>query len=39
LRRALASIDAARALIGYEPKVKVGEGLKRTYAAFQTTYG
>ncbi len=39
VRDSLASIDAARALIGYEPKVKVGEGLKRTYTAFQSAYG
>ncbi len=39
VRDSLAAIDAARALIGYEPKVKVREGLKKTYAAFKATYG
>lgn len=39
VRDSLASIDAARELIGYKPKVNVGEGLKRTYAAFQAMYG
>ncbi|MBX3262416.1 MAG: SDR family oxidoreductase [Labilithrix sp.] len=39
VRDSLASIDAARALIGYEPKVDVREGLKRTYAAFKAAYG
>jgi UDP-glucose 4-epimerase len=39
VRDSLASIDAARALIGYEPKVKVGEGLKKTYDAFKAFYG
>lgn len=34
VRDSLASIEAARALIGYEPKVRVREGLERTYAAF-----
>ena len=38
VRDSLASIEAARALIGYEPKVKVREGLKKTYAAFKATY-
>jgi UDP-glucose 4-epimerase len=38
VRDSLASIDAARALIGYEPKVKVKEGLKRTFEAFRTMY-
>ncbi len=36
VRDSLASIDAARALIGYEPKIKVREGLARTFAAFKT---
>ena len=36
VRDSLASIDAARELIGYEPKVKVREGLKRTVAAFKS---
>jgi nucleoside-diphosphate-sugar epimerase len=35
VRDSLASIDAARNLIGYGPKVDVREGLKRTIAAFQ----
>ena len=38
VRDSLASIDAARALIGYEPKVDVREGLKRTLAAFKAMY-
>lgn len=38
VRDSLASIEAARALIGYEPKVRVAEGLRRTYAAFQKMY-
>lgn len=38
VRDSLASIDAARALIGYEPKVRVAEGLARTYAAFKSMY-
>ena len=38
VRDSLASIDAARALIGYEPKVNVRDGLKATYAAFKATY-
>jgi UDP-glucose 4-epimerase len=39
VRDSLASIEAARKLIGYEPTVKVGEGLKRTFAAFKAAYG
>jgi nucleoside-diphosphate-sugar epimerase len=39
VRDSLASIEAARKLIGYEPKVKVGEGLKRTFNAFKAAYG
>jgi UDP-glucose 4-epimerase len=35
VRDSLASIDAARALIGYDPKVRVREGLERTVAAFK----
>ncbi len=35
VRDSLASIDAARALIGYAPKVLVREGLERTVAAFK----
>jgi UDP-glucose 4-epimerase len=38
VRDSLASIDAARQLIGYEPKVKAREGLKRTFAAFKAMY-
>lgn len=36
VRDSLADVSAARALIGYEPKVKVRDGLKRTFAAFKT---
>ncbi len=36
VRDSLASIDAARELIGYDPKVKVREGLAKTFAAFKT---
>ncbi len=39
VRDSLASFDAARKLIGYEPKVNVREGLKKTYAAFKAAYG
>jgi UDP-glucose 4-epimerase len=39
VRDSLASIEAAQKLIGFEPKVKVGEGLKKTFAAFKTAYG
>ncbi len=39
VRDSLASIEAARELIGYDPKVKVREGLKKTYAAFKAAYG
>jgi len=35
VRDSLASIDAARDLIGYDPKVNVREGLKKTVAAFR----
>lgn len=35
VRDSLASIDAARALIGYEPKVDVRQGLAKTFAAFK----
>lgn len=34
VRDSLASIDAAKALIGYTPRVLVREGLERTVAAF-----
>ena len=36
VRDSLADITAARELIGYEPKIKVRDGLKRTFAAFKT---
>ena len=36
VRDSLASIEAAKALIGYTPVVDVREGLKRTIAAFRT---
>jgi len=36
VRDSLADIGAAKALIGYEPKVDVKEGLRRTIAAFRT---
>ncbi|MBX3197166.1 MAG: SDR family oxidoreductase [Labilithrix sp.] len=39
VRDSLASIDAARDLIGYEPTVDVRSGLKKTYAAFKAAYG
>ena len=35
VRDSLADIGRARALIGYEPKVLVREGLKKTFAAFR----
>ena len=35
VRDSLASIAAARALLGYEPTIKVREGLKRTIAAMR----
>jgi len=35
VRDSLAAIDAARELIGYEPTVRVREGLRRTIAAFR----
>jgi UDP-glucose 4-epimerase len=35
VRDSLADIGAARALFGYEPLVKVKEGLAQTYAAFK----
>ena len=38
VRDSLASIDRARALIGYEPKIDVREGLRRTFAAFKAMY-
>lgn len=38
VRDSLASIDKARALIGYEPKVDAREGLRRTFAAFKAMY-
>ena len=39
VRDSLASIDRARELIGYEPKVKVRDGIARTFAAFKAMYG
>ena len=36
VRAALADIEAARKLVGYEPKVTVREGLAKTFAAFKT---
>jgi nucleoside-diphosphate-sugar epimerase len=30
----LASVEAARAMLGYEPTVDVREGLKKTFEAF-----
>jgi len=36
VRDSLADVSAARALIGYEPAVKVREGLRRTVAALRT---
>lgn len=38
VRDSLASIEAARDLLGYDPKVKVAEGLERTFAAFRAMY-
>lgn len=38
VRDSLASIEAAQKLLGYEPKVKVREGLQRTFAAFKAMY-
>lgn len=35
VRDSLASIDAARELIGFEPKVSVREGLQKTFAALK----
>jgi nucleoside-diphosphate-sugar epimerase len=39
VRDSLASIDAARALIGYEPTVLLRAGLVKTVAAFKEMYG
>ena len=39
VRDSLASIDKARELIGYEPKVNVRDGIARTFAAFKAMYG
>jgi nucleoside-diphosphate-sugar epimerase len=36
IRDSLADIGAARELLGYEPSVDVREGMKRTFAAFQS---
>jgi nucleoside-diphosphate-sugar epimerase len=38
VRDSLASIDRARALIGYEVKVDAREGLRRTISAFKAMY-
>jgi len=38
VRDSLASIEAARTVLGYEPKVLVAEGLARTFAAFKAMY-
>ncbi len=38
VRDSLAAIDLARELIGYEPKVRAREGLRRTFAAFKARY-
>ena len=35
VRHSLASIDAARQDLGYEPKVTLREGLRRTIQAFE----
>jgi nucleoside-diphosphate-sugar epimerase len=35
VRDSLASIDAARELLGYEPKVRIREGLERTFEALR----
>ncbi|HEX3770375.1 MAG TPA: SDR family oxidoreductase [Polyangiaceae bacterium] len=35
IRDSVASIDAARDLLGYEPAIDIREGLKRTFAAFE----
>lgn len=39
VRDSLASIEAAKKLIGYEPKVKAREGIAKTFAAFKQMYG
>ncbi|MBX3230734.1 MAG: SDR family oxidoreductase [Labilithrix sp.] len=39
VRDSLASIEAAKNLIGYEPKVRVREGLAKTFTAFKAMYG
>jgi len=38
VRDSLASIEAAQKLLGYEPKVRVREGLAKTFAAFKARY-
>ncbi len=38
VRDSLASIEAAQKLIGYEAKVNVRDGLKKTFAAFKAIY-
>jgi nucleoside-diphosphate-sugar epimerase len=37
VRDSLAAIDAARELLGYEPKVRIREGLERTFAALRSS--
>jgi UDP-glucose 4-epimerase len=36
VRDSLADVDAARKLFGYDPTIRIREGLKRTIAAFRT---
>ncbi len=38
VRDSLASIDRARKLLGYEPKVGARDGLRKTFAAFKQLY-
>lgn len=39
VRDSLAAIDAAKQVLGYEPRVKVRDGLAKTFAAFKQMYG
>ena len=39
VRDSLASIEAAQKLLGYAPRVKVRDGLAKTFAAFKAMYG
>lgn len=39
VRDSLADIGAARSLLGYEPKVRIREGLRRTIDALRSTFG